>query len=196
MNADGADERRYKNQELRTMNSKVKSDVLGWLEYKWNFDFPAGMYRAVLGRLRGTPGRLEELLRGASREALTRKPGGKWSVLEHVGHLLILDERLHAPRVEQYLRGEAELLAADMSNRATGEARFNEREAGELLREFRAAREQMLRRLDALTLADAERVARHPRLNVPMRLVDLCYFCAEHDDHHVAMIHEMVGGGR
>jgi hypothetical protein len=174
------------------MNSERKSDVLEWLEYKWNFDFPVGMYRAVLGRLRGTPGRLEELLGGVSREAVTRKPGGKWSALEHVGHLMVLEERLHAPRVEQYLRGETELMAADMSNRLTDEARFNAREAEELLREFRAAREKMLRRLDALTLAEAGRVARHPRLNVPMRLVDLCYFCAEHDDHHVAMIHSIM----
>jgi len=168
------------------------SDVLPWLEYKWSFDFPAGMYRAVLGRLRGTPARLEELLRGASREALERKPGGKWSVLEQVGHLLILDEKLHAPRVEQYLRGETELMAADMTNCATTEASFNQRDPAGLLQEFRAAREKMLRRLDALTLADAERVARHPRLQVPMRLVDLCYFCAEHDDHHVAVIHAML----
>jgi hypothetical protein len=173
------------------MDTERKSDVLEWLEYKWNFDFPVGMYRAVLGRMRGTPARLEELLGGVDAARLTRKPGGKWSALEHVGHLTVLEERLHAPRVEQYLRGE-ELLAADMSNRATEEARFNERGAEELLREFRAAREKTLRRLDALTIEDAGRVARHPRLKVPMRLVDLCYFCAEHDDHHVAMIHQMT----
>lgn len=181
--------------EGRKMKAERKSDVLPWLEYRWNFDFPAGMYRAVLGRLRGTPARLEELLRGESREAVRRKPGGKWSALEQVGHLLTL-ERLHAARVEQYLRGETELMAADMSNRATEEARYNEREAGELLREFRAAREEMLRGLDALRLEDAERVARHPRLGVPMRLVDLCYFCAEHDDHHVAVICQMLKSGR
>lgn len=168
------------------------TDILPWLEYKWTFDFPAGMYRMILGRMRGTPARLEELLRGASREALTRKPDGKWSVQEHVGHLLVLDEKLHYPRFEQYLRGDTELTAADMSNRATGEANFNQRAAADLLREFRAAREKTLRLLDPLTLADAERVARHPRLKMPMRLVDLCYFCAQHDDHHAALIHSLL----
>ncbi len=174
------------------MNSHLKTDVLPWLEYKWSFEFPVGMYRAILERLRGTPARLEELLRGRSRESLTRKPAGKWSALEHVGHLLVLDATLHHPRFEQYLRGETELMAADMSNRATGEARFNEREPAELLREFRAAREKSLRLLDPLALEHAARVARHPRLGMPMRLVDLCYFCAEHDDHHLAMIHAML----
>jgi hypothetical protein len=48
-------------------------------------------------------------------------------------------------------------------------------------------------RLDALTLADAERTAHHPRLDRPMRLVDMCYFAAQHDDHHLAAIHERLG---
>jgi len=168
------------------------NDILPWLEYKWSFDFPVGMYRAILGRLHGAPGHLEELLRVADRATLTRKPEGKWSALEHVGHLLTLDEGLHHGRFEQYLRGEAALAAADMSNRATHEADFNARPAADVLREFRAAREKMLRLLDPLTLADAARVATHPRLKMQMRLADLCYFCAEHDDHHVAIIRSLL----
>jgi hypothetical protein len=32
----------------------------------------------------------------------------------------------------------------------------------------------------------------HPRLKQPMRLVDHLYFVAEHDDHHLARIWEMI----
>lgn len=168
------------------------SDVLPWLEYKWSFDFPTGMYRAVVERLRGTPARVEDLLRDATREALVRQPGGKWSVLEHVGHLLVLDEELHHPRIEQYLRGERELLAADMTNRRTHEANFNSADPQALLRQFRAARAEMVAVLDGLTLADAARIARHPRLQRDLRLVDLCFFCAEHDDHHLAVMRQIL----
>ncbi len=168
------------------------ADILPWLDYKWSFDFPVGMYRAICERLRGTPARLEELLRGADGATLTRQPGGKWSVQEHVGHLLVLEETLHYPRFEQYLRGEAELMAADMSNRATSQANFNHRPMAELLREFRAMREKLMRLLDPLTLDDAARVAIHPRLKMPLRLVDLCYFGAQHDDHHVAVIRSLL----
>ena len=28
----------------------------------------------------------------------------------------------------------------------------------------------------------------HPRLGTPMRLIDLAFFVAEHDDHHLAQI--------
>jgi hypothetical protein len=34
--------------------------------------------------------------------------------------------------------------------------------------------------------------ALHPRLKIPMRIVDLAYFVAEHDDHHLATIRGMM----
>lgn len=168
------------------------SDVLPWLEYKWSFDFPAGMYRAIVERLRGTPARVEDLLRSMPQAVLVRQPGGKWSALEHVGHLYLLDEGLHHPRIEQYLRGERELYAADMSNRRTHEGGFNSVEPATLLQQFRAARERMVAALDGLSLDDAARVARHPRLQRDLRLVDLCFFCAEHDDHHLAAMRQLL----
>ena len=167
------------------------SDVLPWLEYKWSFDFPVGMYRAILERMRGTSARLEEMLKGATRETLVRKPGGKWSIQEQVGHLWALEE-LHHARLEQYLRGETQLVAADMTNRKTNESSFNQMTLEEILRGFRSARWKDMHLLDMLTLADAARVATHPRLGVPMRLVDMCYFVAEHDDHHLAAIRVLL----
>jgi uncharacterized damage-inducible protein DinB len=38
------------------------------------------------------------------------------------------------------------------------------------------------------------RSALHPRLGMPMRLVDLMLFVAEHDDHHLASITELARG--
>jgi hypothetical protein len=32
----------------------------------------------------------------------------------------------------------------------------------------------------------------HPRLKQPMRLVDHLFFVAEHDDHHLAKIWELI----
>ena len=168
------------------------SEVLPWLEYKWNFDFPAGMYRAVLERLHGTPARIEEMLRAAPAQALASRYNGKWSVLEHVGHLWILDAELHGPRVAQFLRGDATLAAADMSNQATFDRDFNAMNAAQVCAGFRAARAEMLRVLDPLSPADAQRSALHPRLQKQMRLVDMCFFAAEHDDHHLAAMRELL----
>ncbi|MEW6336038.1 MAG: DinB family protein [Acidobacteriota bacterium] len=167
------------------------SDVLPWLEYRWNFDYPAGMYRAFVERLRGTPARLEEALRGVSVDRLSARPDGKWSVLEQVGHLRMVEE-LWRRRLEEYLAGAARLTAADMRNDATVAAVFNARRAEDLLADFRAARSTTVATLDASGLDIAERVAHHPRLDRPMRLVDLCLFAAEHDDHHLAAIRALL----
>jgi hypothetical protein len=36
-----------------------------------------------------------------------------------------------------------------------------------------------------------QRTGLHPRLNQPMRVIDLILFIAEHDDHHLARITEL-----
>lgn len=167
------------------------SDVLDWLNYEWKFEFPSGMYRAICARMAGTPARLGELLQSVAEEKLREKPGGKWSLKQQAGHLWVVEE-LWFGRFEQYVRGEARLAAADMSNRKTHEANFDETPLMEILRGFRIEREKTMRLLDRLTLEDAARVAEHPRLAVPMRLVDHCFFVAEHDDHHLAVMREML----
>jgi uncharacterized damage-inducible protein DinB len=167
-------------------------DPLPWVDYRWSFDFPPAMLPAIVTRLRGTPARLEELLRDAPEAIRDRPAAGGWSVQEHAGHLVAV-EPLWQVRLAEYLAGAATLTAADMSNRRTESADWNAHPLAEVLAAFRSARAALVARLDALTLADAERTAHHPRLDRPMRLVDMCYFAAQHDDHHLAAIHERLG---
>jgi uncharacterized damage-inducible protein DinB len=167
------------------------SQVPVWFERKFAFSYPVEVWPNVRERLRGTPGRLEETLRGRPREILIRKADGKWSAQEHAGHLLDLEE-LWLARVEDYVAGSGELTVADLRNRKTDEADYNSRPLEEILAEFRAARGRLLSRvekLDALIFAQA---IPHPRLKTPMRLVDHLYFVAEHDDHHLARMWELV----
>ena len=56
----------------------------------------------------------------------------------------------------------------------------------EILGELRAAREKLVRKLDALKAEDVGISALHPRLQKPMRVIDWVYFVAEHNDHHLA----------
>jgi len=50
----------------------------------------------------------------------------------------------------------------------------------------------MVSQLEAADQADWVRSALHPRLKTPMRLLDLAFFVAEHDDHHLATISELI----
>lgn len=173
----------------------MHAEILPWLEYRWTFDFPTGMFRAVLERLRGTPARLEELVRDAAPAAMRRREGEAWSPQGNAGHLWMVDA-LWQIRIREFLAGAATLTAADMGNRATEASAYDEQPLPAILAGFRAARGETVAMLAPLALADAGRVAHHPRLDRKIRLVDLCFFAAEHDDHHLAVIRERLAGDR
>ena len=101
-----------------------------------------------------------------------------------------LDE-LDQTRLDEFLAGAATLTAADMGNRRTSNAGYNEVITATILDYFRARRTELVERLENLTDAQIARSAVHPRLQVPMRVVDWAYFVAEHDDHHLARIREL-----
>ena len=166
------------------------SQVPVWFERKFEFSFPVELLPNLLARLRGTPARLEEALRGRSHKTLTTKAQEKWSAQEHAGHLLDLAP-LWLARVGDYVAASDQLTVADLRNRKTDEANHNARPLERILTEFRAARESLLR-VDELDASLFARAIPHPRLKTPMRLVDHLYFVAEHDDHHLARIWELV----
>jgi uncharacterized damage-inducible protein DinB len=169
------------------------SQIAAWFERKFEFTFPAEQLPNLCVRLRGTPARIEEMLRGTAREVLVRKPADKWSAQEHAGHLADL-EPLWLARVEDFLSGGDTLTVADLTNRRTYEANHNARSLKEILAGFRTARAGLMDRLERLQAEQFTRTMLHPRLQQPMRLVDHLYFVAEHDDHHLARIWEMIKG--
>lgn len=163
-----------------------------WAARRFSFDFAVDVYPAVLMRLRGTPVRLDELLLGQDVDAARRRPAPKkWSPLEHAGHLLDL-ESLWQTRLRERLEGVDVLTAADMTNAVTYAADYNSRSPESVCAAFRAAREDFLRKLDTLEPEQFGYTAIHPRLKMAMRLVDGLYFQAEHDDHHLAWIWELL----
>lgn len=166
-----------------------------WVEREFEFNLPVGVLPCVVERLRGTPARLEELTRGLPPGLLTARRGDSWSIQEQAGHLLDLDE-LHEGRLEDYARRLDTLRPADMKNRRTEEAGHNEAPLSDLLAGFRAARLRFVGRLEALTEEELSASALHPRLRRRMRVLDMAYFVAEHDDHHLASITEILRDAR
>jgi hypothetical protein len=90
--------------------------------------------------------------------------------------------------------GSGELTVAELRNRKTDEADYNARPLEEILAEFRAARGGLLKRVTEMDASLFALSIPHPRLKTPMRLVDHLYFVAEHDDHHLARMWELVNG--
>ena len=166
------------------------SQIEKWFERKFDSTFSVHMFPNLCARLRGTPARLEELVRAIPREVLTRKPGASWSAQENAGHLLDL-EPLWLARVEDYANATEMLSVADLSNRKTYEANHNSYPAEEILADFRTARAKLMDRLRSLRADVHAQTALHPRMKTSMRMVDHLFFVAEHDDHHLARIWEL-----
>jgi uncharacterized damage-inducible protein DinB len=161
-----------------------------WIKRQFSFGLPVEMYPNVVERVRGTPARLEDLTRGLAPETLARRDGDKWSIQEQAGHLLDL-EPLGMNRLDDYEQERETLHAADMENRRTHGANHNANTIENILAAFRAERMELVRRLDEYDEAFVQRTALHPRLQMQIRPLDLVFFIAEHDDHHLARISEL-----
>jgi hypothetical protein len=161
-----------------------------WFDRKFELGLAADAAPELLERLRRTPERLTVPVRGVPPEVLTRRREGKWSIQENVGHLFDL-ESLWEQRLDDYDKGAEELHPADLENRKTHEAAHNDRPISDILADFSAVRLRLVERLARMTPAELARTALHPRLQQPMSIVDLCFFVAEHDDHHLRTIEEL-----
>jgi hypothetical protein len=166
------------------------SNRIKWTDRKFEFNFPTGIYPEIIERLRGTPARIEEHFRSVTPAIATSQAEGRWSMQENAGHLLDL-ESLVQQRLDEYLANARTLHAADMSNRKTYDAGHNDVPLETVLGNFRQQRTITVERLDAFDEEVFGRIALHPRLNVDMRLVDMLFFQAEHDDYHLTRISEL-----
>jgi uncharacterized damage-inducible protein DinB len=162
-----------------------------WFERTFDLGHRADVFPDVLERLRGTPARLEDQLRGRTHDALVQRLEDRWTVQENVGHLGDL-EPLWAGRLDDLLARENSLRPADLTNRRTEEAHHNDADIADLLGAFRAARKHLVDRLEALSDEQLRLSSFHPRLELQMNAVDLFFFVAEHDDHHLARITEIL----
>lgn len=162
-----------------------------WFDREFTYGLSPERLPGIIERLRGTPARLEELVHACTPEVLTHRQQSAWSIQENIGHLLDLEPLWHT-RIKELRSGARGLAAADLQNRKTHEARHNDRNVKDILAEFRAARMAMVHHLEALSEQDARRSAFHPRLKQPMNAVDLAFFVAEHDDHHMATISRLL----
>jgi hypothetical protein len=162
-----------------------------WTERKFNFDQPEGWLPDVIERLQGTPLRLALMVQSVNEEKLAAKPGEIWSIKENIGHLTDL-ETLHDGRIDDFLARKSMLRAADMENIKTRQANHNNQEIEILLNSFITAREAFVQRLMEIDDETQFFKSMHPRLQVPMRLIDMAFFTAEHDDHHLASIRELM----
>lgn len=159
-----------------------------WFERKFPPIADNGLLPTLLERLEGTPVRLRAMVTGS---AAGRGESAGWSAAKEIGHLGDL-EPLWIQRVHDLRAGLPDLTAADLTNRATHETDHDSISLTRLIDRFESSRRTFIDALRLASDAELERTARHPRLGTPMRMVDLANFAAEHDDHHLARLRELL----
>jgi hypothetical protein len=162
-----------------------------WTERKFTFDLPAGWLPNIIERLNGTTARMKEMTFSLTERETGYKHDGKWSIKEHIGHLSDLEE-LHEARIDDFIARLTILRAADMSNEKTNKADHNLKSIQKLLNDFSIKRQRLVKRLGELDEETQNFKSKHPRLNKLMRPVDMAYFTAEHDDHHLATMRYII----
>ena len=162
-----------------------------WFERSFSGPIDAGSFASIVERLRGAPARVVEKVDTIAPGLLTLRRDDRWSIQENIGHLVDL-EPLWAGRLDDLLAARSELRPADLENRATFEADHNSTPIRGLLSRFGGARRTLVERLKILDRQQVQRSALHPRLQRPMTVLDLCLFIAEHDDHHLARMTEIL----
>jgi uncharacterized damage-inducible protein DinB len=162
-----------------------------WFERKFNFAVDQNIMPSIIERLDGTPIRLEFKLKSIPSKILTTRIKDTWTIKENAGHLIDL-EPLWQGRLEDIKNGHQELRAADLLNTKTSTANHNQAALEDLINGFKQIRQQTIKQLKELSEEEIFKSALHPRLKTPMRTIDLFIFVAEHDDHHLARITEII----
>jgi DinB superfamily len=161
-------------------------EQVAWLDRRFAFDQQVGVFPVLLERLRGTTARTKELALNVSEDLLATRVVNRWSVKEHIGHLIDL-EPLDNQRLHEFLSRADVLSPADIANRRTESGGHRHMPIANIIARLASGRAPFISRLEALTETEVAIVAVHPRLQKPMRLLDWVYFLAEHDDHHLAL---------
>ena len=161
-----------------------------WFQRSFHFDFPVGLFPVIFSRLEGSIFRLYNLLSNADDEVCSHNANG-WSVKEHVGHLYDMEE-LWRKRLQDFLENKVTLTVADLTNQKTKEAGHNENTLEKLVEQFTIERQRILEEAYGYDEQLLCKTSVHPRLNQPMRLIDSLYFVAEHDDHHISAISNLL----
>lgn len=162
-----------------------------WVERNFCFEIPPEWMVNVLERLEGTVPRLLDLCSGLDEAICVHRLENQWSINQHIGHLGDL-EQLHESRIEDFLSRKPVLRASDMSNKQTEDSDHQSKTQLELIRNFKMERHRLVDRLRSLDDTTSMFSSLHPRLNKPMKPVDMAFFVAEHDDHHLASIRLMI----
>ncbi|HWA35751.1 MAG TPA: DinB family protein [Cyclobacteriaceae bacterium] len=159
---------------------------LPWFERNLKFGLPAVMLPYYLERLGGTFVRMQQKVNGVADSILSNRLDNKWSVKQNIGHLAEVDQIANR-RIDEMIAGKEILSPAVFEPQD-----YNPWSVEKLLDFFQKNRNENIRKYKSLSESDLKKSSLHPRLKLQMTPVDLAWFDAEHDDHHLVRMNEII----
>jgi len=172
-------------------NNKSSKNRELWFSRKFYFEIANGNFYSILERLKDAPDRLTKKVLHLPGEVLITQYQNAWSIQENAGHLVDL-EGLWIGRVADIAEGLEFVRSADLENTKTHEAGHNRVPIDQILERFSQERAHFVELCKKHVEMAETSHSLHPRLKAPMRIIDLMFFAAEHDDHHLASINELI----
>ena len=160
--------------------------TLPWFERKLSFGYPREMLPFFIERLSGTVIRLRQKVKDVDDAILSEKPENKWSIKQNIGHLAEVDGVANQ-RIDQILSG-----VTIMAPTVFEPTDYSTWPVEKVLLLLEQSRSNNLKKYASLSGTDLLKSSQHPRLKVQMTPVDLAWFDAEHDDHHLVKINEII----
>jgi hypothetical protein len=108
-------------------------------------------------------------------------------VKQNIGHLGEVDE-IANKRIDEMVNGISPLSPAVFEPKQD----YNKMRVSEVIEYFIERRKKNLKKYSMLIEASLMKASLHPRLKVMMTPVDLAWFDAEHDDHHLVKINSIL----
>jgi hypothetical protein len=160
---------------------------LEWFQRSFTFGIPPGMLPFLIDRLEGTIVRLGHKIADQADSTLSQKFDGKWSIKQNIGHLAEVDA-IALLRIDEMIKGITPMSSAVFEPMQD----YDSQPITDVFNLFRKNRLENLKTYQSLSDADLLKFSLHPRLKVKMNPVDLAFFDAEHDDHHLVRITEIL----
>ncbi len=164
-----------------------------WSQRTFDYGRSLDELPVLLERVQGTTARLSNLFSRQPEEKLLHRADGKWSAIEHLGHLLTLQDRFYN-RVDDFEHRRNRLCDINLRDQVPFLQRQRLRMLGDVLEEFRLKRLDFAQRVERFHRRSLEHAAYHPCQDRIMRPMDMLLWIAEHDDHHLASVRTLLEG--
>ena len=154
-----------------------------WFERDLVFGKNKELLPYILERLDGTAHRIRAKVNKLSEDKLSLKLNDKWSVKQNIGHLAEVDE-INNRRIDEMLAGISPMSPAVFEVKPD----YNTMPVADVIDYFEKTRQKNISKYLRLSESELSKASLHPRLKLMMTPVDLAWFDAEHDDHHLVKI--------